>query len=81
MTGDVKEKIVDVDEHIIDLCAKSGYSKNVDLLAECRDTGNGLIFFFPSYSRTEQANYICMNYSEAACIYKILRHKKKKGDL
>lgn len=79
--SDVKEKIVDVDEGLIDLCAKSGYMPNVDLLAECRDTGNGFIFFFPSYSSIEQPNYICMDYSEAAYMYKILRHMKKKGEL
>lgn len=72
------EKLYIYDD-VVNLHASKGYCEDVDLLASCRDTGNGYIVWFPSYSSVEQENYICMNYAEAAYLYKILKHYKKQG--
>ena len=42
-------------------------------VAKVTDTGNGYIFKFPSYNCVCQTEYICMNYSEAAFILRLLK--------
>lgn len=36
-----------------------------EILASVRDTGNGYIAHFPSFSSAQQDNYVCLDYSEA----------------
>jgi hypothetical protein len=74
----MSEKL-DVSGDYVSLRAKSGYAEGVSLLATCKDNGNGYTFFFPTYSPCYRENYICMDYSEAAYAYKILKHFKKQG--
>ena len=67
------EKIIDNDDSI-SLYATEGYSSDVDLLANLRDTGNGYIMYIPAYNCTDQDNYICMDYSEADYLRKMLNY-------
>jgi len=73
------ERIID-DGDSYTLKATAGYNKDVDKLCGLRDTGNGYIAYFPSYSNTIQDNYICMDYSEADYLRKLLSyiHRKNK---
>lgn len=71
------EQIVEGDEDELLLKAKGGYSSHVDVLASVKNTGNGFIFHFPSYSCTAQENYICMGYDEAEYIRKLLTYQHK----
>lgn len=41
-------------------------------VAKCKDTGNGYIFKFPSWSCVDQDNYVCLNYAEAEYIRLLL---------
>lgn len=43
----------------------AGYNYTGNLRVRLTCTGNGFIAYFPSYSSTQQDNYICMDYSEA----------------
>jgi hypothetical protein len=63
------------------LKAVSGYNKGVEELASLRDTGNGFVAYFPTYSKAEQENYICMGYDEAAFLLKLLTHYDKLAKL
>lgn len=56
--------------------SKEGYTYSNRLLAKITDTGNGFIFKSKSWSRTEQDNYICMDYSEAELLLNMLKHFK-----
>ena len=67
-------------DNFVELYANKGYAANVGMLAQCKDTGNGYIVYFPSYMCTEQANYICMDYAEAEYIRKLLNYLHTKGD-
>ena len=51
----------------------SGYCDNVDVLCKIKDTGNGLIVKFPSYSSSVQDNYICLDYEEADILFEGLK--------
>lgn len=70
------EQITEGDDELL-LKAKGGYSSHVDVLASAKDTGNGFIFHFPSYSCATQDNYICMGYDEAEYIRKLLTYQHK----
>ena len=54
------------------LIALEGYGEGVSTLAKLTDTGNGYIFKFPTYTSTDQTNYICMDYAEADYIRTLL---------
>lgn len=73
------EKIVD-DTELISLYAGGGYSSHVDLLANLRDTNNGYIMYIPSYNCTNQDNYICMDYSEADYLRKMLNYIHRRDN-
>ena len=73
------ERIIDDDDgDSYVLKAGGGYTPGVDTLCEITDTGNGYIAYFPSYSSTMQDNYICMDYSEADYLRKLLAYIYKK---
>ena len=73
------ERIIDNDSgDSYVLKAGGGYTPGVDTLCEITDTGNGYIAYFPSYSSTMQDNYICMDYSEADYLRKLLAYIYKK---
>jgi len=61
------------------LKAGAGYNSNVDILCTIDDTNNGYIAYIPSYSSSMQDNYICMDYSEADYLRKLLNfiHEQK----
>jgi hypothetical protein len=42
-------------------------------IAKMKDTGNGVIIKFPSYSCISQDNYVCLNYAEAEYMYLLLK--------
>jgi hypothetical protein len=73
------EKVVDNNE-TVSLYANGGYSSHVDLLANLRDTGNGYIMYIPTYNCTDQENYICMDYSEADYLRKMLNYIHRKDN-
>jgi hypothetical protein len=73
-----KERVETIDDENYFLYAHQGYCSNVDLLCKVLDSGNGYIFHFPSYSSAEQENYICMDYSEADYVLKLLTYIRKK---
>jgi len=66
------------DNNSLLLKAGRGYNNNVDMLCRLDDTGNGFIAFFPSYSASYQSNYICMDYSEADYLRKMLNYRENK---
>jgi len=72
------EEIVIFDSPTIELHAGKGYTSHVTLLSQLADTENGFIFYFPSYSSCVQDNYICMDYSEADYVYKLMKAYYKK---
>lgn len=74
--GCIEQIVEGEDEHL--LKAKGGYSSHVDILASVKNTGNGYIFHFPSYSCTTQDNYICMGYAEADYIRKLMNYLYNK---
>jgi hypothetical protein len=41
-------------------------------LAKMKDTENGYIFKFPSWTSTEQDKYVCLDYDEAYDLWQIL---------
>lgn len=59
-------------DNVVRVTARSGYRPGVALLCRLKDTGNGYIAKLPSYSSTEQDNYLCMDYAEAAYLYAAL---------
>lgn len=64
--GCVSKITYDSDKGIAKISAVSGYCTDVKTLAKLKDTGNGYIIKFKSYSSVEQDNYVCLSYSEAA---------------
>ena len=68
------ETIKHLEENVFVLQAGAGYNSNVDVLCKLTETGNGYIAYFPSYSPCIQDNYICMDYSEADNLRKLLTH-------
>ena len=60
------------------LRAYQGYPPGEDVLCKFKDTGNGYIFKFPSHSSIHQDNYICMDYSEAEYLVKVLNFLAKQ---
>lgn len=65
-------------ENTIYLRAMKGYHSDVDILSSVKDTENGYIFHFPSYSSSEQENYVCIDYAEAEYMRKLLTYLHKK---
>lgn len=59
-------------EYILQAKKGGDYCANVSTLCHIEDTGNGFIAFFPSYNSIQQSNYICMEYSEADYLRKLL---------
>jgi hypothetical protein len=57
-----------------------GYNKDVEVLAKIKDTGNGFICYFPTYSNTLQDNYICLDYDEAEYIRLALNALHERGE-
>lgn len=73
------ERLIDDDNGCsYTLKAGGGYTTGVDTLCHLTDTGNGYIAYFPTYSNTHQDNYICMDYSEADSLRKLLSYIHKK---
>jgi isocitrate lyase len=48
-----------------------GYKNNT--VAKVTNTGNGYIFKFHSYSSVHQDQYVCLDYSQAAFMLRLLR--------
>jgi hypothetical protein len=74
---DTSERVFIEDDYCI-VAANHGYSCAVENLCELKDTGNGYIAYFPSYSSVNQDNYICIDYSEADYLLKALTFLKNK---
>lgn len=64
----------------IKLIAGSDYNSNVvgTPVATVKDTGNGLIFKFPTHSSINQDNYVCIDYSEAHYMWLLLIELQNK---
>ena len=62
------------------LIAGSDYASNVvgTPVATVKDTGNGLIFKFPTHSSINQDNYVCIDYSEAHYMWLLLIEMQDK---
>jgi len=71
------EEITEDNDDLI-LKAGKGYNSEVGVLCHMEDTGNGFIAFFPSHSPSYQHNYICMDYSEADYLRKLLNYRENK---
>lgn len=72
ITG-ISEKITyDSDKGIAKISAASGYHSDIKTLAKLKDTGNGYIIKFKSYSPVEQDSYICIGYGHADYLKKLL---------
>ena len=56
-------------DQITKVKAVAGFAPGVKTLCKIRDTDNGYIVKFTSYSSTRQDNYICLEYSEAESLY------------
>ncbi len=74
---DTSEKVFIEDDYCI-VAANHGYSCAVENLCELKDTGNGYIAYFPTYSSVIQDNYICMDYAEADYLLKALTFLRSK---
>jgi hypothetical protein len=48
------------------------YTVDNKLLAKMKETGNGFIFKFPSWTSSNQDNYVCLDYSEAEYMRELL---------
>ena len=46
-------------------------------LCKLTNTGNGYIAKFPAYSSTEQDYFVCLDYTQAADLYKALEKFKE----
>lgn len=73
------EYVTQLEDDYWSLRARVGYSSHVDVLSTVKDTENGYIFHFPSYSSSVQENYVCLDYDEADYIWKLLSYLKKAG--
>ena len=73
-----EEKVVETKSGL-KLKAVKGYNKGVDTLCKMKNTGNGFIFKFPTYSCVQQENYTCLDYAEAEYIWKLLDHYYSKN--
>lgn len=58
--------------------AGQGYAINGKMRCELKDTGNGFIAHFKSYSSTHQDNYVCMDYDQAQALVMALSAFKKE---
>jgi hypothetical protein len=55
----------------------SGGTDSVDkTVAKITDTGNGYIVKFPAHSSMHQHYYVCLDYSQAAFLYRLLSEYK-----
>jgi len=54
------------------LLSDAFYTVDNKLLAKMKDTGNGFIFKLPSWTSTNQDNYVCLDYSEAEYMRELL---------
>lgn len=73
------ERIMANGDNTYVLKANAGYNANVDVLCNLEDTENGYIAYFPSYTSCEQDNYICLTYSEADYLRKLLNFIFKRN--
>jgi len=60
------------DNSVYKFFSDNSYTEPDKLLCKLKDTGNGYIFKFPSWSSSRQDNYICLDYAEAYYVYKML---------
>ena len=58
----------------------AGFAEDVQgkTLCKMKDTGNGFITKFPSFSSVMQDYYVCLDYAQAADLYKALRKVRGK---
>ena len=68
---------VKIKEDKVKIIASSGYYGHITgkSLATMKDTGNGYIIKFKSFSSVKQDNYLCMDYSESEYLYSLLKTK------
>lgn len=59
------EDLVNRHDNVATVTHGAGYHYTGNLRVQLTCTGNGFIAYFPSYSSTQQDNYLCMDYSEA----------------
>ena len=71
------EQVFIEDDYCI-VAAHKGYSNHVKNLCELKNTGNGYIAYFPTYTSVDQENYICMDYAEADYLLKALTFLRSK---
>ena len=74
-----EEYVTSGSEDTFCLMAGKGYCSDVGVLSSVKDTENGYIFYFPSYSSANQENYVCIDYAEAEYMRKLLTYLHKKG--
>jgi hypothetical protein len=56
------------------LMPSGAYTRDDVPMATCKDTGNGYIFKFPAWNSMQQDHYVCLDYSQADCVLKLLNH-------
>jgi hypothetical protein len=71
-TSYIKEK-----DKVLKLKSGAGYIESDRNLAKLTDTGNGYVFKSYSWTSCKQHNYICMDYSEAHYLLKLLAKAMK----
>lgn len=58
--------------------AGQGYAIKGKVRCQLKDTGNGFIAHFKSYTSTSQDNYVCMDYDQAQALVMALSAFKKE---
>ena len=58
---------------VVKLIAGAGYTHPGWVLAKVTDSGNGFICKFPSWLSSQQDNYVCLGYNEAAHLLEVLK--------
>lgn len=61
----MEETVIKVKDKVVKIKAGQGYTEPGRSLCKVKDTGNGYISKFYSWSNCDQDNYVCLDYAEA----------------
>ena len=61
----MEEVKIKKDGNVVKIIAGADYTQPGNVLCKVKNTGNGYIAKFPSWTCINQDNYICLNYAEA----------------
>jgi len=80
MKSETKFETVKRKDNTVKVYAAAGYIERLkgNVLCKLENTGNGYIAHFPTHSSCHQDHYVCIDYAQAAVLFKALKQFQKE---